>query len=121
MLFSRLTLKLFLLFSAMTYLGIATATAGEATKSKMLAAGKVHEECLNLNQTQRLNYSFNAKSGLDFNIHYHVGQNVHYPVKQRGHKRYHGIFRPDGKRTYCLMWTNRTRNAVLINYELSAN
>ncbi len=110
-------IKLILLFVSVGA-PIATAANGNVKHlTKTLKAGKVHEECMQLNVGQRLAYSFETKSLIDFNIHYHLGKEVFYPVKKDATKTLKDEFTAGSSQDYCLMWTNKNAKQVLVKYE----
>jgi len=96
-----------------------SASAGNntAVHENNLAPGEVHEECMTLQTTQAITYSYNANFPLSFNIHYHIGKDVFFPVKKDNSKLHKDIFKPSIKQDYCLMWTNTAKEPVTINYE----
>lgn len=101
-------------------IGVSTANAAVGKNKhleKTLKAGKVHEECMQLNAGQKLTYSFETKSFVDFNIHYHLGKEVFYPVKKDAAKIHNDVFTAGSAQDYCLMWTNKNTKQVLVKYE----
>ncbi len=93
--------------------GLSISSAKEITLTK----NKVHEECLSLNPSQKMSYSFTAVAPLDFNIHYHVGEKVFYPVKKDKVTSQKDVFKPKEKQDYCLMWTNTEDAPATLKYE----
>lgn len=101
---------------------VAAALAGQETEKEIkLDAGKVHEECMNLNSPQRLNYDFQSPTPVSFNIHYHEGKKVHFPEVERERRSGKGIFEPASKQDYCLMWTNKSKAPVTFKYRFTVN
>lgn len=92
----------------------------------VLRAGKVYEECLEVNPPQVVEYSFSASKPLEFNIHYH-GEKAVYPVRGEEVSTWQGIFDPTCIRGYsaekppffCLMWTNPHEEEVGLNYQFT--
>lgn len=82
-----------------------------------LEAGKIEEPCFTLAMTDRLEYSFNSDSPLDFNLHYHEGQGVSFPVEMKNVSAHKGTFVATGSRKYCLMWTNRGEAPLELHYD----
>ena len=92
----------------------------------VLRAGKVYEECLEVNPPQVMDYSFTASKPLEFNIHYH-GEKAVYPVQGDEVRTWQGIFDPTCIRGYssekppffCLMWTNPHEEEVGLNFHFT--
>ena len=89
---------------------------GHLEKEVSLAAGKSEEPCFAMAMTDRLMFSFEADTGLDFNIHYHENDSVSFPVSVKNREKEEGEFFATGSRQYCMMWTNRTESAVQLTY-----
>jgi hypothetical protein len=68
--------------------------------------GQVEESCLTMAAGERLEFSFSANTGLDFNIHYHDEKKVHFPVDEKTLSEWKGVYIAPDKQHYCLMWTN---------------
>lgn len=95
----------------------ASATCDATQTTKTIEAGKVHEECMKLEPAQRMTYSFQSKTPINFNVHYHVGKEVFYPVKKDSITTHKDVFKPTTKQDYCLMWTNEKKEPALVKYE----
>ena len=105
-----------LLILTLTYLPMKTEAASSKVE-KTLAPGKVHEECMTLDKSQQIDFSYTADFAVGFNLHYHVGKEVFFPVQQEGKSEFKSHFKPSSKQDYCLMWTNAATHPVLIRYE----
>jgi hypothetical protein len=92
-------------------------TGNAKNQERTLAPGGIHEECMTLQSTESLIYSYQSNSALNFNIHYHAGRDVFFPVKQNNSRLHKDIYKPTTKQDYCLMWTNTAKKPVTINYE----
>ncbi len=93
---------------------------GEAQwKTRTLASGELHEECLNLKATDRLNYAFVAQHKLDFNIHFTRAEVMHFLLKKSAVRRAEAVFRPVLARDYCMRWSNPGERAVEFRYRFS--
>jgi hypothetical protein len=79
-----------------------------------VAPGGFEELCFERVRGQAMRYVFDADAGLDFNLHWHRGTEVLYPLKLGGVARLGGVFRAPEKQAYCLMWTNRGKNATVV-------
>ena len=73
-------------------------------KAHPLPAHQVHEECVKLQPGDRLEYRFDARAPLHFNIHYHEGKAVVMPVSHDNLKASVGEFSALIAQEYCLMW-----------------
>ena len=110
--------------------GCGTLASGENRRQEkpdvVIRAGKVYEECLEVNPPQVLEYSFSASKPLEFNIHYH-GDKAVYPVRGQAVSRWQGTFDPTCIREYssekppffCLMWTNPHDEEVGLNFDFT--
>lgn len=113
--------------ASVLFIGFAAARAAGAPVAhtlwidQSLAAGKIHEECMTLKRGDQLEYAFEARSNLDFNIHYHVGDAVHFPVKETGATRAESVFRPAIEQGYCLMWSNPGAIPVEFRYRFKVH
>jgi hypothetical protein len=65
---------------------------------------QIHEECVSLVPGDRLQYRFESKAPLAFNIHYHEGKAVVMPVTRERVSSDEGTFVPLAAHDYCLMW-----------------
>lgn len=86
---------------------------------KEIAPGKAHEECMKLEPPQKLQYAFDCKSPVDFNVHYHLGKEVFLPVKKDQSMREKGEFAPTSRQDFCMMWRNKTGEAVTVRYQFA--
>jgi len=90
---------------------------GVTEKDVRIPAREFHEECFDrLGKGDRLIYRFDAARMLDFNVHYHVGRKALYPVNKKQVKRASGAYLVASTQGYCLMWSNRSAEAVLLHY-----
>ncbi len=69
--------------------------------------GKIEEACMVMAAGERLEFSFTANIGMDFNIHYHDEEKVHFPVQESSLSAWKGVYIAPHKQQYCLMWTNK--------------
>lgn len=94
---------------------LALATLVEATET--IAPRHFEEPCFRMAAGDRLEYSFNARAPLDFNLHYHEGDDVLYPKRLKDVRRYKGRFEAELDQTYCLMWSNRSTAPITLDYQ----
>ena len=82
--------------------------------SHRIAPGKIAEECLKIEAGRIVDYRFDADAQVDFNIHYHRGKEVFYPVKVGQTTRQETAFTPRDTEEFCLMWSNKTQQPVIV-------
>ena len=80
---------------------------------------KYYEKCLDVSQTQQLEFKFNSQAPLTFNLHYHDEGEVYYELKEDSVTEYNYTFKPEKRAYYCLMWGNMGLEKVKMEYELS--
>ncbi len=91
--------------------------------SVRIKPGGSHEECLELKVGQAFDYSFDASSFVNFNVHYHGDDEVHYPVNDKGvmmgkgivDPRTHDFYEKDNE-FYCLMWDNLNDETIEVSF-----
>lgn len=77
---------------------------------------RYYEKCVDVSDTQQLQYSFNSQAPLSFNLHYHKEGEALYPVKEDSIDELENIFQPKKRGYYCLMWRNSGEKAVQMDY-----
>jgi hypothetical protein len=87
--------------------------AGSFERQLSIAPGKFAELCGALAKGQSVQWSYEASSTLDFNIHYHQGKEVVYPARASA-SRSDGTLAVDAAQDYCWMWTNKSAAAVAL-------
>ena len=87
--------------------------AGTFERQLSIAPGKFAELCGALAKGQSVQWSYEASSPLDFNIHYHQGKDVVYPARANA-ARSEGTLAVDAAQDYCWMWTNKSAAAVAL-------
>jgi hypothetical protein len=92
--------------------------AGSFERQLSVAPGKFAELCGALAEEQSVQWSFEASSALDFNIHYHQGEDVVYPARANGAARSNGTLTVDSAQGYCWMWTNKSAAPVTLQVRL---
>ena len=81
------------------------APGGVRTVAKRdLAPYAFHEDCANLSPGDRLDYRFESTAPVKFNIHYHDANMVVMPITRDDVTSDAGVFAPQLKQGYCLMW-----------------
>ncbi len=76
-----------------------------------------HEECVALVPGDRLDYRFEAKSPVTFDIRYREGGMVLSPVARANVTEHSGIYAPRGAHRYCLWWEAGPEGA-LVDYRI---
>ncbi len=82
-----------------------------------IAAGKIKEVCFPAKSPMQINYQFSANQALNFNIHFHQDKNAYFPIKQNDILSTQGIFTPESEQFYCMMWSNKNKQAVTLKYQ----
>jgi hypothetical protein len=82
----------------------------------MIEQSRSHEDCMELTPTDMLHYSFKTSRPVNFNIHYHEEGKVTYVVSKDNTVSEEGMFSPEKKQYYCLMWTNLLPETVSLSY-----
>ncbi len=77
---------------------------------------RYYEKCVDVSDSQHLQYSFNSQNPLSFNLHYHEEGVTHYPVKEDLINKLENIFQPEKRGYYCLMWRNTGEKEVKMDY-----
>jgi hypothetical protein len=78
-----------------------------------IAPYAAHEECVSMVPGDRLEYRFEARAPLAFNIHYHEGKSIVMPIARDETSAEAGIYAPALAQHYCLMWEAGRAGAVI--------
>lgn len=87
--------------------------------TKTLIGSAAHKECLTVNEAQKLRYWYRADKPINFAIQYVDGKQTLYPVRRDREALGSGSFAPKSAQTYCMVWTNPDKQAVLFRVELA--
>jgi hypothetical protein len=79
----------------------------QVQQTATIQPGQIEESCMAMAAGERLEFSFSANTGLDFNIHYHDDKEVHFPVNESALSEWKGVYIAPTGQHYCLMWTNK--------------
>jgi hypothetical protein len=90
-----------------------TADAPKSAERHPIAPYEWHEECAQLEEGDRLEYSFESNEPVDFNIHYHEGSAVVMPIVRDKTTADAGIYVARIAQGYCLMWEAGAAGALL--------
>ena len=82
-----------------------------------IAPYEQHEECAVLVAGDRLDYYFEAKAPVTFNIRYRAGGMVLSPVARENSLGHSGIFVPPLAQRYCLWWEAGPQGS-LVDYRI---
>jgi hypothetical protein len=87
----------------------------KVVKAHALAPSGIHEECVDLEARERIEYAFASGAPVAFNIHYHEGNAVIQPISRDGTREERGELEARVPQTYCLMW-EAGREATTLDY-----
>ena len=90
--------------------------AQKNVESLTLAASGAHEECLQIDDRQSLEYTFTSSKPIQFKIYYRQGNKVIDSVKKELVEEGAGLYFPDESQTYCLKWSNPSAEPGTIRY-----
>ncbi len=82
-----------------------------------IAPYEVHEECADLVAGDRLDFRFEAKAPVAFQIHYREGITFVSPVSRDDVQEFAGVFQAQIDRRYCLRWEAGQQGA-LVDYRI---
>ena len=85
----------------------------KAVAKQDLAPYAIHEDCADLSPGDRLDYRFESTQPVKFNIHYHDGNMVVMPITRDDVTSDAGVFAPQIKQGYCLMWEAGAAGATI--------
>jgi hypothetical protein len=86
----------------------------------MIKASGVHEDYLEVLESQNLGYSFVSSKPVKFNIHYHLEKGTFYPVSEDNISVLEGTFHPESQykqKIFCMMWENPHHEDVSLTYK----
>jgi hypothetical protein len=101
--------------------GCATPGRLEAPKTVsglQLAPFSTVEECLSLEAGERIDFRFEARLPVAFNVHFREGNAVIMPLTRDGATSESGDFTADRKQVYCLSWEAGAEGSAL-DYHVS--
>ena len=90
----------------------------EEIVSIILHVKRYFEKCINLSETQELQYGFDSQAPLSFNLHYHQKGEINYTFKEDLIDELENTFQPERRGYYCLQWRNSGKEKVKMNYHL---
>ena len=78
-----------------------------------IAPYRAHESCLKLDDGDRLDWRFESRAPVDFNLHYHDGASIIMPLTLDASYGSAGIFRAIVPQEYCAMWEAGPAGAIV--------
>ena len=78
--------------------------AAQSAEAHEMSPYRVHEACVKLAEGDRLDWRFESRAPVDFNIHYHDGPTVVLPVSRTASLGDAGIYAVTLAHDYCAMW-----------------
>ena len=105
------------LVAALLVAGCATAPpdpdAAHALDALEIAPYRSHETCFKLADGDRLDWTFDSRAPVDFNLHYHEGASVIMPVTLGASYGSAGVFPVIAPHEYCAMWEAGPAGAIV--------
>jgi len=93
--------------------GVPDPDAVQALDGFAIAPYGIHEACFTLRTGDRLDWRFESREPVDFNLHYHEGAAVLMPVTLLASYGSSGIFPVLAAQDYCAMWEAGPAGAVI--------
>jgi hypothetical protein len=87
--------------------------AARAIEGLEIAPYRAHETCFKLADGDRLDWRFESRAPVDFNLHYHEGATVIMPVTLIASTGSAGIYRAIVPQDYCAMWEAGNAGAIV--------
>ena len=91
-------------------------TKTEEIMSIILPEKRYFEKCLDLSDSQELQFGFDSQASLSFNLHYHDQGEINYRLKENSIDELDNTFQPEKRGYYCLQWGNPGKEKVEMNY-----
>ena len=91
-------------------------TKTEEIMSIILPEKRYFEKCLDLSDSQELQFGFDSQASLSFNLHYHDQGEINYRLKENSIDELDNTFQPEKRGYYCLQWGNSGKEKVEMNY-----
>ena len=88
----------------------------EEFESIILLVKRYFEKCLDLSESQELQYGFDSQAPLSFNLHYHQKGEINYTFKEDSIDELENTFKPERRGYYCLQWGNSGKEKVEMSY-----
>ena len=90
-----------------------TPDAPKAVNDLSLAPYEIVQECVQVIAGDRIDYRFEAKAPVKFEIHYQDGIMFVAPITREEILEFGGIFVPPSARRYCLQWEAGPQGAAV--------
>ena len=82
----------------------------------ILPVKRYFEKCLDLSDSQELQFGFDSQATLSINLHYHDQGEINYRFKEDSIDELGNTFQPEKRGYYCLQWGNSGKEKVEMNY-----
>ena len=82
----------------------------------ILPEKRYFEKCLDLSDSQELQFGFDSQSSLSFNLHYHQKGEIIYEFNENSIDKLENTFQPEKRGYFCLQWGNSRKEKIEINY-----
>ncbi|MCK6432776.1 MAG: hypothetical protein L6Q68_07065 [Aquabacterium sp.] len=99
-------------------LEIAWSPDGSFARETQVGPGRFLEVCGKLPAGMAIQWQFDARRSMDFNIHFHEGKDVRYPARQSAVAKATDTFTTPVEQDYCWMWTNKSKAEAAISFSL---
>ena len=91
-------------------------TKTEEIVAIILPVKRYFEKCMDLSDSQELQFGFDSQATLSFNLHYHDQGEINYRFKEGSIDELENTFQPEKRGYYCLKWGNSGKEKVEMNY-----
>ena len=99
-------------------LEIAWSAGGSFAHETKVGPGRFLEVCGKLPSGVAIQWQFEARRPMDFNIHFHEGKDVRYPARQSAVAKAADTFTTPVEQDYCWLWSNKSSVEVTISMSL---
>lgn len=97
---------------------IAWSPEGTFEQSVHVEPKRFVEVCGKLPASAAVQWRFESRAALDFNIHFHEGKVVRYPARQNAIAKAAGTLHAPAEQDYCWMWTNKPGKEAAMSFGL---
>ena len=88
----------------------------EEILSITLPVKRYYEKCLDLRESQKLQFGFDSQAKLSFNLHYHQQGELNYLVQEESIDELEYTFQPEKRGYFCLQWGNSRKEKVEMSF-----
>lgn len=108
--------KVACVMTVLAIIALGCAGMGQRASTLQIEPDSVHEDCFAMEPGQVMQYAFESRLPLEFNVHFHEGAEVFYPVLKKDVTMDEGSYEAEKRNYYCLMWTNHKQEPVALIY-----